>query len=169
MAAPAKRDGPVLIAYDGRALAGLAVREAGALFGGLPALVVTVWKEGLGFELAEDPGVLGVPVAPVDVRTVIDIDDITRERAQRTAQHGADLAVKAGFSQVDGLAVADDLDVSIADTIVNLARERDAQAIVVGAHRHGRLAEIALGSTSSEVLRHAPCPTVVVREPPEKS
>jgi nucleotide-binding universal stress UspA family protein len=63
------------------------------------------------------------------------------------------------------LVVADD--VSIADTLVRVAREQDAAALVIGAHRHGALSEVLLGSTSRDVVRHAPCPAVVVREDAE--
>jgi nucleotide-binding universal stress UspA family protein len=34
---------------------------------------------------------------------------------------------------------------------------------VVGARTHGQAAEVFLGRTSSDVIRHAPCPVVVVR------
>jgi hypothetical protein len=47
--------GLVVIGYDRSAAAEQAVRESGALLAERPALVVTVWKEGLGFELMELP------------------------------------------------------------------------------------------------------------------
>jgi nucleotide-binding universal stress UspA family protein len=162
----ARRSGPVLIAYDGTAAGDHAIREAGALLEGRPALVLTVWKEGLGFELVENPAVVGLPPAPIDVRTAIEVDEASRERAQRTARHGAEIAAEAGFAQADGLAVADEVEIPIAETIIDVAKGRDAQAIVAGAHRHGRLSELALGSTSRDVVRRAPCPVVIVREAP---
>jgi nucleotide-binding universal stress UspA family protein len=36
--------------------------------------------------------------------------------------------------------------------------------VVVGDHPHGRLGEVLLGSVSREVIRHAPCPVVVVSD-----
>ena len=39
------------------------------------------------------------------------------------------------------------------------------RAIVVGAHAHGRLDEIILGSTSRDVLRRAQKPVLVAPEP----
>src|SRR4051794_21170331 len=99
MAAAARRTGPVLIAYDGTEAADHAVREAGALLAGRPALLLTVWKEGLGFELVESSAVPGVVPAPIDVRPAIEIDEASRERARRTAQRGAELALESGFSQ----------------------------------------------------------------------
>jgi nucleotide-binding universal stress UspA family protein len=60
----------------------------------------------------------------------------------------------------DALVVAEDPEITVADTLVRLAHGRDAQAIVVGAHVHGGL----LGVTSRSVVRNAPCPALVVRE-----
>ena len=78
------------------------------------------------------------------------------------AQHGAELAREAGF-EAEALAVADDADMPVAETIVNVAREQGAAAIVIGAHGHSRLSEVVLGSTSRDVIRRAPCPVVIAR------
>src|SRR3954451_19725521 len=45
------RTGPVVIGYDASAASVHALMEAAALLRGRTALVVTVWKPGLGFEL----------------------------------------------------------------------------------------------------------------------
>jgi nucleotide-binding universal stress UspA family protein len=157
------RSGPVLIAYDGSGAAEHALREAGALLGRRPALVVVVWQEGLGFELLDAPtATIGLPAATVDIRTALEVDRALYERSQQLAQHGAGLARDAGFD-AEGLAVADAPHVSVAETIVSVAHERDAQALVVGARGHSRAGEVLLGSVSREVVRHARCPVVVVR------
>ena len=166
MATEPGQSGLVLVAYDGTTAADGAVREAGAVLAGRPALVLTVWNEGLGFELAQEPGIAGVTAVPVDVQAAQEVDDVIKERAQQTAQRGASLALQAGFSPADGLAVADEPDRSIPETIVRVAEERRAQMIVVGAHAKGRLSEVILGSTSRDVLRHATLPVLVVREAP---
>jgi nucleotide-binding universal stress UspA family protein len=154
--------GPVVIAYDGSPAAERAIREAGALLGKRPAVVVVVWKPGLGWELMELPSAtLGLPPAPIDVRTALEIDEKLAERSQLMAQHGAELAKEAGFD-AEGLAIAEEVEVTIAETIVGVARQRDAQAVVVGAHGHSRLGEVVLGSTSRDVIRNSSCPTVVV-------
>jgi nucleotide-binding universal stress UspA family protein len=158
------RSGPIVIGYDGSPAAEHAVAEAGDLLSGRPALVVVVWKQGLGFELLELPtATIGLPPAQLDIRTALEIEKSMQERAQRLAQKGASLARDAGFD-AEGLAVADDVDVPVSETIVKVARERDAQAVVVGAHGHGRAAEVVLGSTSRDVVRHTPCPVLVVRD-----
>jgi nucleotide-binding universal stress UspA family protein len=152
----------VIIAYDGSPAAERAIGESGALLGKRAAVVIVVWKPGLGWELVELPtATLGLPPAPIDIRTALEIDEKLAERSQLMAQHGAELAKAAGFD-AEGLAIAEEIDVTIAETIVGVARRRDAQAVVVGAHGHSRLGEVILGSTSRDVIRHAPCPTVVV-------
>jgi nucleotide-binding universal stress UspA family protein len=155
--------GPILVAYDGSPASEHALRQAGELLAPRPALVVVVTKEGVGFELMELPTAnVGLPPAALDVRTAIEVDETMHEHAQRLAQKGVGLARDAGF-EAEGLAVAEDLHVPVAEAIVRVANERDAQAVVVGAHGHSKLGDVILGSTSRDVIRHAPCPVVVAR------
>ena len=97
----------------------------------------------------------------MDVRTALELEQEAYESAERTARQGAALARSMGLP-AESLVVADD--VSIADTLVRVAEERDAAAVVVGAHRHGAVSEVLLGSTARDVVRHAPCPAIVIRE-----
>jgi len=152
---------PILIGYDGTRASEHALREAAGLLGGRPALVVVVWQAGLAFELIELPtSSVGLPPAPLDLRTALETDRALYEAAQDAAQRAAALARTLGLD-ADALVVAEDPETPVADTLLRLAKEREGQAIVVGAHVHGGL----LGSTSRAVIRHAQCPVVVVREP----
>jgi nucleotide-binding universal stress UspA family protein len=153
----------VLIAYDGSAAADHAVREAGGLLEGEPALVVVVWKQGVGFEVFETPTALSLPPAQIDIATAVEIDEAMQERAQGLAQQGAGLARDAGF-KAEGLAVADDPERPVPETLLEVALKRDARAIVIAPHTKGAAASIILGSTTRSVVRHAPCPVLVVRE-----
>ena len=156
--------GPIVIGYDGSPAAEAAVREAAELLGERPALVVVVTRQGIGFELAELPTVtIGLPPAELDIRTALEVDRAARESAQRLAQHGASVARDAGLA-ADALAVAEDVDVPVANALVRVARDRDAQALVVGARDHGRLGEALLGSTTRDVIRRATCSVVVGRQ-----
>ncbi|MEA2323592.1 MAG: hypothetical protein QOF29_1802 [bacterium] len=152
--------GPIVIAFDGTPDAEVALREAAELLRSRKAVVLVVWKQGLAFELMELPTVTGLPPAPVDVRTALEIDEALYENAQRLARQGAELASELGLD-AEGLAVAEDPDVSIAETIVRVARERESQAITVAPHQHGRRGPLVLGSVSRDVVRHAPCPVVM--------
>jgi nucleotide-binding universal stress UspA family protein len=154
-------DAPVLIAYDGSDTARRAVREAGTLFGSRQALVVSVWEPGLAYETAMPTAGLETPPVPVDVEGAREVEEELHERARRTAQEGAELARSAGL-QAKGLAVADE--VHVADAIVGVARKRDAVAIVVGSRGLKGLRARLEGSTSNAVLKHAPCPVLVVHD-----
>lgn len=151
----------VVIGFDGSPASERALRAAGPLLAPRPALVVVVWEAGRAFDLADIPaGLLESPPTTLDIRTALRIDEALYQAAQRLAEHGATLARDVGFD-AEGLAVADDL--TVADTLVRLVREQDAEALVVGAHGHSELRELLLGSTSRAVIHRAPCPVLVAR------
>jgi nucleotide-binding universal stress UspA family protein len=152
--------GPVLIGYDGTRASEHALRESAELLAGRSALVVVVWKPGLAFDLLGLPSNLGLPPVPLDVRTVLEVDRAQYEAAQEGAQRAAQLARNLGL-QAEPLLVADEPEVTVADTLLRLARERDVQALVVGAAAHDGL----LGDTSRSLLRHAQRPVVVIPVP----
>ena len=150
--------GPIVIGYDGSPSAQRAIDEAGALLTRHEAVVVVVWEPGLGFALVDVPS---IPPAPIDVRAALEVDKTLYERAQRLAQQGAQLAEKAGL-EAEALVVADEI--TVGETLVRVANERDAQAIALGTDGIG-LTDVILGGTTRHVIQHAPCPVVVVREP----
>jgi nucleotide-binding universal stress UspA family protein len=156
------RSRPVIVGYDGTPASERALREAATLLAPHPVLVVVVWEAGRAFELATLP-IRGFEPPPtvVDIRTGFELDQAMYEAAERTAQHGEALARAAGL-EAESLVVADD--VTVADTLVRLARDLDSPAIVVGAHGHRALSELLLGSTSRDVIQRAPCPVIVVRD-----
>jgi nucleotide-binding universal stress UspA family protein len=47
--------------------------------------------------------------------------------------------------------------------IVEVAKLRDYDLIVVGTHGRKRLARVFLGSVAERIVRHAPCPVLVAR------
>jgi nucleotide-binding universal stress UspA family protein len=55
------------------------------------------------------------------------------------------------------------------ETICREARRIQAELIVIGPPRHGAFHDLMLGSTAQELLKHAPCPILIVpasaREP----
>jgi nucleotide-binding universal stress UspA family protein len=154
------RRGPVLIGYDGTPAAERALRETAELLSGREAVVVVVWKAGLGFELVELPAAsVGLPPSPIDVRTALEVDRSLLESASRGAERAAELARELGLD-AEPLVVADDPETPVDETLVRVARERDAQVLAVGAHKHGPI----LGRISRGVVRNASCPALVVRE-----
>src|SRR4051794_39611234 len=106
---------PIVIGFDGSPSSHLAIREAAALLGTRPALVVTVWEPGLAYT-ASVPSSLDLPSAPVDVATATEIDEALDQRAHRLAEQGAALARESGFAAAEPLVVADES--NVAETIV---------------------------------------------------
>jgi nucleotide-binding universal stress UspA family protein len=52
--------------------------------------------------------------------------------------------------------------------IVRVADERDVDLIVISSHGRTGLGRIIFGSTAEAVVRHARCPVLVVKPPPEE-
>ena len=50
-----------------------------------------------------------------------------------------------------------------AESIIEIARTRNSDVIVMGSRGLGRLAGLVLGSTSQKVVSHAPCPVLIAR------
>ncbi|RKQ61761.1 nucleotide-binding universal stress UspA family protein [Thermovibrio guaymasensis] len=53
---------------------------------------------------------------------------------------------------------------NIPKQIVSVADEESVNIIVMGAHGKGLLSEILLGSVSTDVIRHAKCPVLIVKK-----
>jgi nucleotide-binding universal stress UspA family protein len=49
------------------------------------------------------------------------------------------------------------------DCIASIARESEADLIVITTHGYTGLKHVLMGSTAERVVRHAPCPVLVVR------
>ncbi|HEY7596819.1 MAG TPA: universal stress protein [Actinophytocola sp.] len=156
--------GPVIIGFDGTRAALHALDETAPLLLGQQVLVVMVWEAGKAIDLAENPSTgFDHPVQSLDLSGAFAADQAAYEAAVRIAERGAQFATNAGL-KAEGLAVADAG--TVAETLLNLAVERDARAIVVGTHSHGRVSEVLFGTTTRAVMEHATCPVLVVREKP---
>jgi nucleotide-binding universal stress UspA family protein len=147
----------VIIGFDGSEISERAIRLAAAVLRPAPALVVAVYEAGIAFDASVG---IDIQAVPIDYAATAMADEALYEGARLRAARGAELAREHGM-QADPLVAADQG--GVGDTLVRLAREREAAAVVVGAHRHGRMERIFLGSTSRAVLEHAPCPVLVVR------
>jgi nucleotide-binding universal stress UspA family protein len=152
----------LVVGYDGSDLAKAALRGAAELFPGSPTVVVTVWEPGLAAMMAGG-GALdlagGVPLAP-DPELVSEVDQVQERHAAVVADEGAQLAASLGLD-AEAHAIPDRLDV--ADSIVEVAAERGAAAVVIGSHGSSGLRSRLLGSTSHRVLASCRLPVVVVR------
>jgi nucleotide-binding universal stress UspA family protein len=151
---------PVLIAYDGSGLSRAAIREAAELFAGRPAVVVTVWEPGLAAVFRAPPGPLGEAALPPDPATIETLDRVQREHASTVAADGVELAGSLGLA-AEPRVVPDELDV--ADTLIDVARERGAAVVVVGSHGISGLRSRLLGSVARKLLAHCDRPVLVIR------
>jgi nucleotide-binding universal stress UspA family protein len=156
-------DGPILIAFDGSPASRRAVTDAARLFGPRPALVVTVWEAGLAYAMPQ-MGTELVPTPIVDPATALSIDQGVHSEAEQVAGEGAELARSLGLD-AQPLAVPDERNVP--ETILHVAEENHASAIVVGSRGLSGVRARLEGSTTKSLLKHASSPVLVVHEPPD--
>jgi nucleotide-binding universal stress UspA family protein len=142
----------ILVATDGSAAAGVALDEAIALAAetGEELAAVTVWRA-----LQGDFG-----IAYPSAAMLTDLLDAERTHAEATLADAVSRAADAGVPLRSRLATGDP-----ADRICAYAREIGARLIAIGSRGHGTVAALLLGSVSNAVVRNAPCPVLVVREP----
>jgi nucleotide-binding universal stress UspA family protein len=88
-------------------------------------------------------------------------EDLTEYATAELSQQLTQVLGAAGAAKVSQV-----IDSGDADHVL-LRHCEGAELVVTGSHGHSRLAHLGLGSTAEDVLRHAPCPVVVVREDPD--
>jgi len=138
----------ILVATDGSAPAGRAVRFAAALSGRYGAqLVILAVSEGLsaGEDLER--------FAKLEHATV---GDLLEAEAQGILTNARQLAKEAAAVEAEAL-VGDP-----ATVILDSAKTRKVDVIVVGKRGRGRLEGLLMGSVSQKLVSLAPCPIVIV-------
>src|SRR5919107_1916069 len=138
----ARERAPVVIGYDGSNLSQAAVRQVAELFSGRPTVLATVWESewAMGATPPSDVFNIGTPPDPEIIATV---DRVKLEHASKIAEEGAALARSLGL-ETEPHVVPDE--VNVADTLIDVARERGAAAVVVGSHGRSDLRSLMLGS-----------------------
>lgn len=145
----------ILIAYDGSDDATAAIEQAGKLFPGESAIVLTAWQRFVATLAGVGAG-MGVLV------DYTEIDNDMEERAEATAKDGVRFANEAGLQAEPRTAV---VVYTTADTVLAEAAAVEASAIVCGSRGHSALKSLLLGSVSHNILQHADIPVVVVPSP----
>ena len=166
--------GPALLCYDGSESARLAIRHAGPLLGGGPAIVLTVW-ESVGSAVlrhgAPLPGEMGRESRSIAEDVIGELDSGTEQHARAKAEEGARLAAEAGFdARPDAQRAlgrpAQREEVTVWRAILDYADAHDASAIVLGSRGLSHPAAALLGSVSYGLVHHSHRPLVVVPPAP---
>ena len=170
---PARTNGPrrpCVLCYDGSEFARQAIQQSFSILGGGSAIVITVY-ESLGSALLRyapsETTELGRQFKEISEDVVNDLDAGTARRAQATADEGADLAVAAGFD-AQPLArralsrTAERDTATIWRAILELADEREAAVLVVGARGASALGAALLGSVSYGLVHNSKRPVLVM-------
>jgi universal stress protein A len=92
---------------------------------------------------------------------IADISEQLEDSAERELPKLAECEECAGLD-VEELIVHGEA----ASEIVQVAKDRDVDLIVVSSHGRTGLGRILFGSTAEAVVRHAPCPVLVVKPEP---
>jgi nucleotide-binding universal stress UspA family protein len=144
----------VLIGTDGSELAHEAAERAGKLFGPVDSVTVvavitsTPGDDAGGIEGSiETPEMVEADIASEEAAARASIDAIVAALPE-TWQPKVDRRIEAGDA---------------GPMLVWLAEQEGFDAVVVGSHGKGRLKRLVLGSVSEHVVRHSPCPVLVVR------
>jgi nucleotide-binding universal stress UspA family protein len=148
--------GSIVFADDGSPSARVAatVLEHLPLPPGTPVTVLTVSDKGFPYETAVAPGLYN---------EAITMYEESKEEADREARAVAGAAV-ARFDQAGLRANAVERSGDPAREIVAYAKEQQTGLLVLGTRGHTGLRRLMLGSVARNVLLHAPCSVLVVRE-----
>ena len=149
----------ILLAYDDSDGAKLAVAAAARLFPGRRADVVCVWQS---VAAAAPIGNIAVPTEVIG-KASIELDRHAEGHAEWVAEEGATAARASGL---EASARAVQSAGNTWATLVRLAAEDQAAAIVLGSRGRSGVKSVLLGSVSAGVTHHSKVPVVVV-PPPE--
>ena len=92
------------------------------------------------------------------VRSETDIGEVVELLVNQILNQARTCAARAGATRIETLSGWGDP----TQSIINFAREHQADAIVVGRRGRGQLSGLLLGSVSQKLVTLAPCPVIVV-------
>ncbi len=142
----------VLVATDGSRCAGVAVDMVAAM-AWPPGSIIHVIEA-----IASGPTVFGGPWPPITPIDTVRFDDDIRHRAEENVA-SARARLSAPSRSVEASVVGG----RAAGVILSVAKETDADVVVVGSRGHGMLESMLLGSVSAEVVDGADVPVLVAR------
>jgi nucleotide-binding universal stress UspA family protein len=145
----------ILLCYDGSDDASAATERTGKLFPDMPVTVLTVWEPYVAM-LAQNA--FGLAYAP-PLSEVEQVDAAIEKEAKVTAQEGVKRLRHIGIA---AKARVEPVRTGVSATILVVAEEINAEAIVLGTRGLGGIKSLLLGSVSHAVVQHADRPVLVV-------
>jgi len=138
----------ILVAVDLSDLASVAIRSA--------AKFAQAFKSQIHILHVEVP--VATYIGNEIVQPVIEIDNEEESARIRTelsamADYLIKLGIEADFDLLKG---------PVVDTIIEKAVNMKANMIILGAHNHGFLYRAFIGSVCSGVVKHSPCPVLII-------
>lgn len=155
----------VLVAFDGSDAACSAVAGAGRLFPGAEAIVLNVYTVAVLAGSSVVPAMAGAALATATFEETTEAEERIRKEALRLAEAGAAAATKSGLQARAEVRPGSGGSAGVWSSILDAAKDADADAIVVGSRGHSVVRSVLLGSVSDGVVHHADRAVVVVREP----
>lgn len=154
--ASARGGKPALLCYHDSAAAREAIAHSAAILGGSPAVVLHVWEPVEGATVLRTAHPVVVPM----LRDLLfELNAEAKAAADKTAAEGARFASAAGFD-AEPLAVPQRG--SVWQSIVQIADECDARALVLGSRPRSRLREFLAEGVSRAVARSCTRPVLAV-------
>jgi nucleotide-binding universal stress UspA family protein len=95
--------------------------------------------------------------------TIVDFEKTYGEQLRKSFADPAFARAREAIGKIPGEISQEVVWGHPADTICRIAKTREAHLIVMGSRGRSTFAGLLLGSCSSQVLHHAPCPVTVVR------
>ena len=123
-------------------------------------------KKGLSLAKMLNAKVIGLYVVDIRDFSTVELEDMSYAYVNLIHEHGDETLKELKET-------AEELGVEIetikkegipADEIVSTAEDMDVDLIVVGSFGRSALEKLLLGSVAEKVIRHAPCPVLVVRQ-----
>ena len=126
-----------------------------------------------GLRAAKFAGELSRQMKSENLRIVVSFEPIPPYLGEPNMQYAINARLKEGqdilrlaeqeVGSIPGETHTELIEGSAAEAILDVARVRQSDVIVMGARGLGRIAAAVLGSVSQKVVAHAPCPVLIVR------
>lgn len=144
--------GKVMVAFDGSDDSAKAVKLAVTLVKGFHSELVVV-------HVYNPPMIVYGAGTSLPVPNYKDLEDSAKQAASEVLSRGVELASEAGVKARGELLEAQ----SVVEALSEYAAHMQADLLVIGTRGMTGFKKLILGSVSSGVVSHAPCPVLVAR------